>query len=89
MARKNYTPREKEAYHTNRVNNPHVSDEKKLYSQKWIDGFHDKHAEFNFRSVSYEIKCLKKDKNTPRDHKIMLNAYKNGLKTNLDSQKRK
>ena len=89
MARKNYTPREKEAYHTNRVNNPHVSDEKKLYSKQWLDGFHDKNAEFNFPGVCHEINYRKKDKDTPRNYKIMLNAYKNGLKANLDSQKRK
>ena len=87
MARKNYTTREKEAYHTNRVNNPHVSDEKKLYSQQWLRGFHDIHAKGNYSAVCTAISF--RNPNRTQSEKIMLNAYKNGLKANLDSQKQK
>lgn len=87
MAKKKYDIREKVAYHEKRVGNPRVSDGKKLYSKQWLSGYHDKYPEVNYCGACHELNFRKKDKGTPRNYKIMLTAYRNGLKAQLDSRK--
>lgn len=86
--KKKYGIPEKVSFHEKRAVSSSASEVKKLYSKQWLEGFHDTHAECNYGSVCQEIDFRKKDKDTPRGYRIMLNAYRNGLKAQLDSKKR-
>lgn len=86
MKRKKYSYDDRSRYHQSRVGNPNVSDNKQLYSREWIHGYMDEHAEFNYSGVCSELKS--RGKRAPRDDKIMLNAYRNGLKAQLEKAKR-
>lgn len=81
-----YGYNERSRYHQSRIGNPNVSDKKQLYSREWIQGYMDEHAEFNYRGVCSELKS--RGKKAPRDYKIMLNAYRNGLKAQLEKSKK-
>lgn len=84
MAKK-FSFSDKVNYHKARLNNSSVSENKKIYSRHWLAGSTDPHAKFNYASVCED---LKHKKFHSRGERIMYTAYRNGLKANLDSQKK-
>lgn len=85
MAKKRYNLNDRLKFHKNRVNNPNISEGKRIYSRHWLDGFTDSHAKNNYSAICCEID--RKKGRCSRTESIVLHGYKNGLKANLDSRK--
>lgn len=84
MAKKNYAIEQRARYHKERVDNQKVSENKRYYSRNWLDGYTDSRAENNYRAVCSEISAKKG--HMSKEHSIMLNGYKNGLKAKLSKR---
>lgn len=79
--RKKYSVSERVDYHKKRVQDPKVSEGKKIYSREWLGGFNDKHAENNYAAVCSEIQ--KRKGHMPRQAAVVLFGYRNGLKAKI------
>jgi hypothetical protein len=69
-------------FHSARLNDKTVTKNKRLYSREWIDGYTDSHPRENYFAVCSEIK--RKRGRISKEHSIMLNGFRNGLKAQLN-----
>lgn len=83
MAKKRYSIKDRAAYHKSRVDDSHLSDNKRLYSRQWLDGFTDKHPRENYDACRAEIR-KRKVTALSNGEKSLLFGYRNGLKAQLD-----
>lgn len=79
--KKRYTVADRAAYHRARSSNANISENKKLYSRNWLDGFSDPHAKSNYPAVCSEIQ--RKKGQMSKEYSVSLFGYKNGLKAKL------
>lgn len=71
---------DKLTYHRGRLNSSHVSDNKKIYSNGWLDGYHDSHYKSNLIAVKSEIRTRRKNKVPFSSYDIDLIGFHNGMK---------
>ena len=83
--KRNRTIAERVNYHTKRLNSAKATENQKIYSRNWLDGFYDRHADVNYSAVCSEISAKKG--RMSRAYSINLHAYRNGAKAQLDNKK--
>lgn len=89
MARKKYkkySALEKSVFHESRIKNDSVSENKRIYSRNWIEGFTDQHYRSNLEACTSEIKKRRKAGVKINSYDIGLYGYRNGLLTRKKSQ---
>ncbi|MDE7215817.1 MAG: hypothetical protein K2O08_03320 [Clostridia bacterium] len=79
--RKKFAVSRRYAYHNKRLNDRNISENKRIYSKQWIDGYNDPYVKTNYDAVCDEIQRSKGK--ISRNYSIVLNGYKNGLKARL------
>lgn len=50
-----YSLAEKAKYHKNRLQSPKATENQKVYSRNWLDGFNDEHVNDNFQAIKKEL----------------------------------
>lgn len=94
---KYYTPEQRAEYHSKRVNSKDISNEKRMYSRNWLEGYNDSHAEFNLKGSKIELEQNRKYANElketvssiEKNNKFSLGAYIKGLEMRVANNKRK
>lgn len=86
MAKKKrkFSIEERAEYHSNRLKNPSVSENKKLYSRHWLYGFKDTHAKTNLSSLRSEKEYRKKIGQYDKSASCMYNGSIAGTKARID-----
>lgn len=74
-------------YHKARATDRTITENKRIYSRNWIDGFTDKHARQNYSAVCSEISAKKG--RMSKTYSVILNGYRNGLKAQIERGKTK
>lgn len=87
MAKKKRSVATRFNFHKARATDRTVTENKRIYSRNWLDGFTDNHARQNYSAVCSEI-AAKKGK-ISKAYSVMLNGYRNGLKAQIERGKRK
>ena len=87
--KKKYSIQEKSIYHERRARNPLVSENKRIYSRNWEEGFTDHYFITNLSACDSEIKKRRKAKVKINSYDIGLYGYRNGLKARLSVEKKK
>ena len=84
MAKRKYTATEIAAYYQKRLHNKNVTENQRIYSKSWLDGYADAYAKKNYLAVCGEIKRVKGK--VPRSRMADYYGYKNGLKAKLNKK---
>ena len=85
MAKKKYSVSARADYHRSRMVSSTASENQRYYSQHWLNGFYDPHAENNYRAVNAEIRRKRAYMN--RSDVAVYYGYRNGLKAQLEKSK--
>lgn len=81
--KRKFSIEERAEYHSNRLNDPNVSENKKVYSRYWIHGFKDTHAKTNLSSYRGEKKYRKEMGQLDRSEACMFNGVIAGAKARI------
>ena len=87
--KRKYSPMEKNIFHEKRLRSDSVSENKRIYSKNWIEGFLDPHYRTNLSACNDEIKERRRNKVKVNSYDIGLYGYRNGLRTRKQVSDRK
>lgn len=76
MARKKYSVAQRKSFHEKRVLDKTVSENKRVYSKSWFDGYSDTHASNNYPAVLSEISARKRRRVPHSVYDVTLQGYK-------------
>ena len=85
--RKKYSVYDREKYHKSRLQDPRVSEKKKIYSRHWLDGFTDERANVNYIPTRNERDW--RIKNGQMYNRAVYDGYLNGAKAQFEKRKLK
>lgn len=80
LSKVRYSTTQKIEYHANRLKNSRISDDKKVYSRNWLEGYNDPHYKFNLGGAKSELSARRKNKVPFSNYDIGLLGYENGLR---------
>lgn len=84
--KKRYSFQDRASYHNSRKDDVNVSESKRIYSRKWVDGYYGSNVDQKYSSVCSEISACKVKMG--RSTRAFLYGYRNGLKARMDKDKR-
>ena len=86
--RNSYSPRQKVAYHSSRIDNPNVNERKQMYSRSWLDGYSDSRVRENAGAFRREFEARRRNRMKIRDYDISLLAADRGQRVRLTELKK-